>query len=73
MAALQIIDPQAAGHNYADPTILGHAGRSVTATVTDPESPFYNDTIMDSDEYYDEVYNKASVFKTATTTATTTS
>ena len=59
MAALQIIDPQVAGHNYFDDTILGHAGRHTTsATVT----PFDNDSIMDSDEYYDEIYSGASVF-----------
>jgi len=60
MAALQIIDPQAAGHNYFDDTILGHAGRHVTATTT---APFNNDLVMDSDEYYNEIYGK-SVFDT---------
>lgn len=28
MAALQIIDPTAAHHNYADKTVLGHVGRT---------------------------------------------
>lgn len=69
MAALQIIDPQAAGHNYADPNILGHAGRyNATATTT----PFDNDRVMDSDEYYNSIYEGKSVFSTVTSTATTT-
>ena len=59
MAALQIIDPQVAGHNYFDDTILGHAGRHTTSATT---TPFDNDSIMDSDEYYDEIYSGASVF-----------
>ncbi len=69
MAALQIIDPQTAGHNYFDDTILGHAGRHATATGA---APFDTDLIMDSDEYYDEIYEGKSVFDEATTTSTTT-
>ena len=65
MAALQIIDPTAAGHNYADPTVLGHGGR-YTSTTTPP-------TTMDSDDYYEEIYSGKSVFKSATTTGTVTS
>lgn len=49
MAALQIIDPTAAGHNYADHTILGHNT--------------YRDN-LDSEEYYDDIYGK-SVFGSA--------
>lgn len=49
MAALQIIDPTAAGHNYADHTILGHND--------------YRDD-LDSEDYYDDIYGK-SVFGSA--------
>lgn len=59
MAALQIIDPQAAGHNYFDDSILGHPGRHTTATGA---APFDNDLVMDSDEYYDDIYSGKSVF-----------
>lgn len=49
MAALQIIDPSAAAHNYPDHTILGHN------TYRDDK---------DSEEYYDDVYDK-SIFGSA--------
>jgi hypothetical protein len=62
MAALQIIDPQAAGHNYFDDSILGHPGRHNTATGA---APFDNDLVMDSDEYYDDIYSGKSVFASA--------
>ena len=44
MAALQIIDPEAAKHNYADHTVLGHND--------------YRDD-KDSKEYYEDIYNKS--------------
>lgn len=66
MAALQIIDPQAAGHNYFDDSILGHPGRHTNKIGA---APFDNDLVMDSDEYYHEIYNDNSVFNSATTTA----
>lgn len=47
MAILQIIDPEAAKHNYADHTVLGHNS--------------YRDD-KDSKEYYDAIYEK-SVFE----------
>lgn len=62
MAALQIIDPQAAGHNYFDDSILGHPGRHVATTTA---APFDNDLVMDSDEYYDDIYSGKSVFASA--------
>lgn len=43
MAALQIIDPEAAKHNYADHTVLGHNN--------------YRDD-KDSKEYYEDIYDK---------------
>lgn len=46
MAALQIIDPEAAKHNYADHSVLGHNS--------------YRDN-LDSKEYYEDIY-KNSVF-----------
>ena len=49
MAALQIIDPSAAAHNYPDHTILGHN------TYRDDK---------DSEEYYDAVYDN-SIFGSA--------
>jgi hypothetical protein len=51
MAALQIIDPEAAAHNYADPNVSGHGGRYADSTGA-----------MDSDAYYDEIYDEKSVF-----------
>ena len=43
MAALQIIDPKTAHHNYADHTILGHNE--------------YRDN-LDSEDYYKDIYSK---------------
>ena len=69
MAALQIIDPSVSAHNYADSSIIGHAGRY---NATSTAAPFDNDSVMDSDEYYGIVYDNASVFATTTAVATTT-
>jgi hypothetical protein len=44
MAALQIIDPTAAKHNYADHNVLGHNA--------------YRDD-KDSEDYYDDIYGKS--------------
>lgn len=52
MAALQIIDPEAAKHNYADHSVLGHNS--------------YRDN-LDSKEYYENIYDK-SVFLDPETT-----
>ena len=57
MAALQIIDPKAAGHNYADHTILGHND--------------YRDE-KDSDAYYDDIYDGVSIFGGGSSTVTPT-
>lgn len=45
MAALQIIDPTAAHHNYADKSVLGHVGR--TADDDTYFEGLYNNTIFD--------------------------
>ena len=47
MATLQILEPEAAHHNYADTTVLGHNDER-------------GDT--DSEEYYEEIYNHESIF-----------
>lgn len=49
MAALQIIDPQEAQHNYADHTILGH-----NAYRDGDENG-----VIDSEAYYEDVYSDA--------------
>jgi len=56
MAALQIIDPTEAGHNYADKTVIGHEGRDHGVDIygegpdaaTDRDK-IYNYSIFDAD------------------------
>jgi len=56
MAALQIIDPSVAGHNYADKSVIGHVGREHGVdiygegpdTATDMDR-IYNYSIFDAD------------------------
>lgn len=56
MAALQIIDPSVAGHNYADKSVIGHVGREHGVdiygegpdTATDMDK-IYNYSIFDAD------------------------
>ena len=56
MAALQIIDPSVAGHNYADKSVIGHVGREHGVDIygEGPEAAtdmdrIYNYSIFDAD------------------------
>ena len=54
MAALQIIDPTEAGHNYADKSVTGHEGRNAGLDIygegnaTDDIDKVYNNSIFDT-------------------------
>ena len=76
MAALQIIDPSEAGHNYEDMSVLGHNNwRADGGTTATPSAG--SEKVVDSEDYYKVIYNEASIanndtIPTAVTTATTT-
>lgn len=59
MAALQIIDPKAAGHNYNDMSIHGHNQWRASGAG---ETPSPTTVPIDSEEFYGHIYNDASVF-----------
>ena len=55
LAAIQILDPSVASHNYKDFSVVGHGAERYE---------------YDSDEYYDAIYSEASVFATTSAAVT---
>lgn len=53
MAALQIIDPKTAGHNYDDLSVRGHNAWRKSGTTTSTDTP---GAAIDSEDYYNTIY-----------------
>ena len=70
MAALQIIDPTEAGHNYADKSVIGHTGRSAGVDIYGEGNATADIDKVYTNSIFDEISAASTTGGNATTTPT---